>query len=177
MMTPEEMAAAYETYGDMVFRIAYVATKSREQAEDIRHDVFLVLMRYSDRIRNEEHLKAWLIHVTKNACRKHFRSLWIRLTVFRDNSRNKKKKRRGEGIVFPQETYMEEEADREDIERVKELVETLPERSRLLIHLFYYEKMSVREIAGALGLSEQNVKTRLSRIRKKLRKQMEGKQV
>lgn len=41
----------------------------------------------------------------------------------------------------------------------------LPDKYRIVIHLFYYEVYSVREIAKILKLSESNVKVRLSRGR------------
>ena len=53
-------------------------------------------------------------------------------------------------------------------------MERLPEKSRNVIHLFYYEEMSVREIARCTGLTGQNVKTRLSRARDQLRQMMGG---
>ena len=46
----------------------------------------------------------------------------------------------------------------------------LPERYRMVIHLFYYEEYSIHEIAELLKLSESNVKVRLSRGRKLLKK-------
>ena len=54
----------------------------------------------------------------------------------------------------------------------QELFETvmkLPEKYRTVIHLFYYEDYSVREIADILKLSESNVKVRLSRGRAMLK--------
>ena len=45
----------------------------------------------------------------------------------------------------------------------------LPEKYRIVIHLFYYEDYSVREIADILKLSESNVKVRLTRGRTLLR--------
>ena len=89
-MTDQELTAAYETYRDMVYRIALTHTKNTAKAEDIQQDVFMALVRYSDRIRSEAHLKPWLILVTVNACRKHFRSLWIKLTVLYDDALMKK---------------------------------------------------------------------------------------
>ena len=50
-----------------------------------------------------------------------------------------------------------------------EEVMKLPDKFRIVIHLFYYEDYSVREIADILKLSESNVKTRLSRGRALLR--------
>ena len=45
----------------------------------------------------------------------------------------------------------------------------IPEKYRIVIHLFYYEDYSVREIADILTLSESNVKVRLTRGRTLLR--------
>ena len=165
-MTDAELTAAYSAYADMVYRIAYVQTKSLAQAEDIQQDVFMALVRYSDRIKSEQHLKAWLIRVTQNACKKHFRSLWFRLSVPYDDALFKEQEDDGGG--GPVQTAQEEE--REDFELVQDMVEELPESYRIVIHLFYYEQLSVREIASAIGATEANVKTRLSRAREKLRK-------
>lgn len=45
----------------------------------------------------------------------------------------------------------------------------LPEKQRIVIHLYYYEDYTVREIAEILNLSESNVKIRLMRGRKLLK--------
>ena len=50
----------------------------------------------------------------------------------------------------------------------------LPDDYRSVIHLFYYEQYSVREIAEILELSEAAVKTRLSRARGKLKNTLKG---
>ena len=168
-MTDAELTAAYEAYRDMVYRIAFVQTKSTAQAEDIQQNVFLALVKYSDRIRSEQHLKAWLIRVTQNACKKHFRSLWVKLTVLYDDALYKEQDADEDGAAVPA-PEPEEASEQEDL--VAEMVQALPESSRVVIHLFYYEQMSVREIANALGITEQNVKTRLSRARDKLREQL-----
>ena len=54
-------------------------------------------------------------------------------------------------------------------EVIREAVEQLPESYRIVVHLFYYEEMSVREIALSLGITESSVKTKLSRARDQLR--------
>lgn len=50
-----------------------------------------------------------------------------------------------------------------------ETVMKLPEKYRIVIHLFYYEDYSVREIADILKVTQGNVKVRLSRGRLSLR--------
>lgn len=170
-MTNEELTQVYEQYHDMVYRLALVKTKSIAQAEDIQQDVFMALVRYSDRIRDMEHLKAWLIHVTQNACRKHFRSMWIKLSVQFDDSLAKDDSP-PEAVseeYNPEETFEQQE----DLTLMKEAVEQLNETYRTVIHLFYFEDMSIRQIAQSLSISEQNVKTRLSRARDRLKALME----
>lgn len=60
----------------------------------------------------------------------------------------------------------------EEASQVFEAVMQLPDKYRLVIHLFYYEDYSVREIAKILKLSEQAVKKRLSRAREMLRESL-----
>ena len=54
-------------------------------------------------------------------------------------------------------------------ETLFETVMQLPEKYRIVIHLYYYEEYAVREIAQILKLSESNVKIRLSRGRAMLK--------
>ena len=49
----------------------------------------------------------------------------------------------------------------------------MPEKYRLVIHLFYYEDYTVAEIGRILGLTESNVKVRLSRGRQLLKKNLQ----
>ena len=49
-----------------------------------------------------------------------------------------------------------------------EVVKTLPQKYRVVIHLFYYEQMSVEEISNTLGIKASTVRTHLTRARKNL---------
>lgn len=48
-------------------------------------------------------------------------------------------------------------------------VKQLPNKYRVVIHLFYYEELSVAEIAGITGAKESTVRTRLTRARRLLK--------
>ena len=65
---------------------------------------------------------------------------------------------------------MEAEENRSVIEAVKRL----PEKYRVVIHLFYYEEMSVEEIGKATGSRASTVRTRLTRARRILKDQLGG---
>lgn len=158
MKTLIDTGRALEEYGDMVYRIALLHMKNKSDAEDVFQEVFLRLVRYKDKIESEEHLKRWLIRVTVNCCKKQFDNAYRRYTV-------------------PLETENGKEPSWEMPEKddgVWESVQSLPEHYRGVIHLFYYEQYSVREIGGILEISESAVKTRLSRARDMLRDRLEA---
>ena len=63
--------------------------------------------------------------------------------------------------------------DRQETARLmKEILDALPDDQRAAISLFYYEEMSVAEIAEAMGVSENTVKSRLNYGRKKIEAQV-----
>lgn len=155
---PINVEQALEIYGDMVYRLALVQMKNKTEAEDVFQEVFLRLVRYEERIQGEEHLKPWLLRVTINCCRKQFDNAYRKRTVPFDRD------------MGTEESY---EMDMPG-NPVYDAVMALPDDYRDVIHLFYYEQYSVREISDILGVSESAVKTRLSRAREKLRGRLKG---
>lgn len=147
-----------EEYADMVYRIAYVQMKQKSDAEDVFQEVFLRLVRYIDTLKGEEHVKPWLIRVTINCCHKQYNSAW-----------------RKKSVAMADEQFAEEVLVKDDeVEDVLEACWELPEAQRIVIHLFYLEGYSVRDISQMLEQSESAIKTRLSRARETLRTLMKG---
>lgn len=81
-------AAAVErtitVYGDLLYRIALHHLKTREDAEDVAHDVFIKWLEKAPAFSSDEHEKAWLIRTTINACTDFRRRAARRLTVALD---------------------------------------------------------------------------------------------
>ncbi len=143
--------AAVRTYADMVYRLACLNTNNKETAEDVFQTVFLKLVSHQESIISEEHLKAWLIRVTINQCKSVATMAW---------NRNR--------ASYEDAMLMEEPEEQEDFSDVYEAVRELPDKYRDVIHLFYYEQLTVKDIAGILDTKEATVKTWLSRGRKLL---------
>ena len=150
--------AAVRQYADMVYRLAYVNAKNEPDAEDIFQEVFLRLLKYQDKIENEEHLKAWLIRVTVNCCHKHFSSLWKRKIVPLEQE------------IADQQVFEIEEKNEDVIAAIKQLSPL----HRNIIHLHYYEGYTCKEIAAMLDKSESSIKTGAFRAREVLRGKLEG---
>lgn len=152
LRTGEWVRQAMERHGRAVYALAFARTRSVFDAEDIYQEVFLRLLTCGTAFHSDEHLKAWLIRVTHNLSCNLARSAWRRLTVG------------GQAVTQsaaappPQESQVLQSA-----------LERLPKRCREIIHLFYYEDMSVKEIAQALGMQPSTVRTQLTRGRRKLK--------
>lgn len=158
-LTAEEII---ERYADMVYRLALTEVKNKTDADDIFQEVFLRLVRNLHKLTSEEHVKSWLLRVTINCSRKHFGSFWNRnvLGLSEDTELGKESE--------------ELEALLEAENPVTEAVRKLPEKYRVVVHLFYFEDFSVLQIAKILGLSENTVKSQMHRARAMLKDLLEG---
>ena len=149
-LTDAAFEGAVERYGDTVFRLAYSYLKNRADAEDVMQEDFVRLLRARPEFRDEEHAKAWLLRVGARCAADVLRAPWRRREGPLDD-----------GLPAP-------EPPGEG--GVVEAVLALPAKYRTAVHLYYYEELSVAEIAAVLGKSEGAVKSRLFRARALLRR-------
>lgn len=145
---------------ETVYRLAYSLVKTRSDADDIYQEVFLRYVRKKPSFDSPEHEKAWFLRVTVNCCKNYWKSPWVR------------KRTALEADVLEKETSCEAgNEDRMLIETVKQL----PEKYRVVIHLFYYEELSVGEIGKITRSKPATVRTRLTRARRLLKNLLEEK--
>ena len=142
-----------EKYFDMVFRLALSQTKSRDFSDEVVQDVFLRFLKQDKPFESEEHIKAWLIRVTINCSKSMFTNTWFKRT---------------EGLDENMEIAFEDKEESDVFYATQEL----PPKYRAVIHLFYYEDMSVEKIAETLDLKESTVKSQLHRAREMLREKL-----
>ena len=147
----QEVQELVALYRDNLFAAAFNVCKNAQDAEDAVQDTFIQYYTSSKEFENEQHIRAWLIRVAINKAKNMNHTFW------RQNKRS---------LEEYMETLTFETPESEDL---FETVMGLPEKYRIVIHLFYYEDYTIREIAKILKLSETNVKVRLSRGRKLLK--------
>jgi len=139
----------------MLFRVSLHAVKDRHDAEDVVQTVLLRLYQYQGSFESQEHLKHWLLRVAVNESRKLLRSAWRRRTV-------------------PLEDWDGPMPERTEEREVLAAVMALDAKYRLPVYLYYYEGLSVREVAQTLGARESTIQTRLQRAREKLKAALTG---
>ncbi len=137
-----------EKYFDMVYRLALTRTKDKSTADDVCQEVFLRYIKSDKTFESEEHIKAWLIRVTVNCSKSVFTNSWFKKTV----------------PLSEELTFTNPETS-DLIDQVRKL----PQKYSTVIHLHYYEDMSIAEIADLLKMKESTVKSHLFRGRQELK--------
>ena len=140
-----------ERYQNSLYAVAFNVCKNQQDAEDAVQDTFLQYYNSKKEFESEQHIRAWLIRVAINKAKNMNLSFWRKNKTSLEDYM--------ETLVF----------ETPESEHLFETVMGLPEKYRIVIHLFYYEDYSVREIEEILKISESNVKVRLSRGRMLLR--------
>ena len=145
---PEVFEAFVTKHENRLYRTALAITKKLSDAEDIVQEVFLCAYEKAPEFESEEHEKAWLIRVTVNLCKSQLRSPW---------------RNRTEPLL---DSYPA--AEPEQYELLEQIL-ALPSKYRTVIHLFYYEGYSIKDISGLTGQKEATVRSHLTRARQKLK--------
>lgn len=161
-MTPSEMTQEItrlvEQYGDDVMKIGYVILQSKELAEDVYQETFLRVCRSFSGYRGESSEKTWITSIAVNVCRDYMRSAWKRHVIVTD-----------EFYAGDSDANTEEIIERRsEKQALINAIMKLPDKYREIIHLYYYQELEVKDIAGILKIPGGTVKSRLFKARSML---------
>lgn len=175
-----ELQLKIDAYGDMLFRLSFLRLKNVQDAEDVVQEVFYQYLKKPRTFQSPEHEKAWFLKVTLNGCRKIWRSAWKRHQTPWPSEQGDADGGQWDPTGMEEEMNPDAQAHepeerffrREGNRRLLQAVLALPEKYRDVIHLFYYEELSVKEISRITGRGESTVTSQLTRGRELLRKSL-----
>lgn len=145
---------------EMVYRLAYSLVRTRADADDIYQEVFLRYMQKEPIFESAEHEKAWFLRVTINCSKNFWKSPWLQRRVAMDMEDIDETVAKNTELVY---------GEGEETSILIDIVKQLPRKYRVVIHLFYYEELSVEEIAKITKAKASTVRTRLTRARRQLK--------
>ncbi|MBO9597366.1 MAG: sigma-70 family RNA polymerase sigma factor [Cohnella sp.] len=150
-----------QQYYDRLTYVAYTYVHDQRRAEDLVQQTFMNAYLSIDQLKDSTRPYPWLVRIVINQC----------LNETRKNSREQPMEFLPEQrSMSTEDIYMQQSRDRE----VYAAIMSLLEKFRTPIILYYFEELSVREIADALKLSEGAIKTRLRRGRDQLKNKLKG---
>ena len=152
----EELQHIIRTYGNLLYRNAYVLLRNPHDVQDVLQEVMLKYMEKAPVFQSTEHEKAWLLKVTSNLCKDFLRF-------------NKKHSCFGiEELEIP-------DVQKEYREILREVL-ALPAKYKSVLILHYIEGYQLKEVAGILGISENAAKKRIQRGREALKLKLDERQ-
>lgn len=153
-MSTQEYERIVTTYADIVYRVALSYSKSEQDADDVLQNTFLKLLVHEPDFKDEEHIRRWLIRVAVNQCNTLWNSFWRK------------------NVESIEDNTTEQSFESKDYSDLYSAIHKLPVKYRIVVHLFYYEGYSTKEIASILHILEATVRSRLAYARKFLKQQL-----
>lgn len=157
-MTIRQMIDEHQT---ALLRMCYLYLHDVQLAEDAVQETFIKALRALDSFRGESSARTWLTRIAMRTCMDMRRGFWFRRVDHR---------------VTP-EMLPDRAQEAEDGESSLTLaVMNLPKKEREVILLYYYQDLTMNEIAETLGVTQPTVSYRLRRAKEKLRTELEGRE-
>ena len=144
-------------YGDTVLRMCYLYLKDYQLAEDAVQETFVKAMKSYGSFEHRSSERTWLTRIAINCCKNIMRNRWFRIM---QNRLEDHSERSGND---PIDDLLEKDS-------VSAAIMKLNVSDRQIILLYYYQELSVREIAAIIGKTENATVQRLSRARGKMKK-------
>lgn len=153
----------YEQYKNMAFKTAYFITGNRQDAEDAVQETFIKVWTGSGALRENSGFKAWMMRILTHDA---YRMAKKRKREFPDDE-----------LVFEMEdrtdtSSLEHIMRKEEAMQISAAIKKLPVKQRTVVVLYYYNALSVKEIAGTLGITTGTVKSRLYTARNRIGKEL-----
>jgi len=155
-------------YQSLVCSLAYSATGSLTQSEDLAQETFLEAWKNLASLRESEKLRSWLCGIARNRIHQALR------VERREPGRQAEPLESLAQAPCPEPLPPDRAISREEAEILWRTLEQLPETYRLPLVLFYREHQSVELVARNLDLSEEAARQRLSRGRKLLQEEVQA---
>ena len=156
----------YEQTSQEVYRTARAVLRDEDEALDVQQDTFVFAYQHLDQLSEPEKLRPWLRTIAVNRAKSVLRKNTPVLFTELENDE-------GEGLPEQADLSLDASPElsleqKETAELVNEILSGLSDGQRAAVAMYYYEQMSVNEIAASLGVSSSTVKNQLAKGRKKI---------
>lgn len=165
----EELVRAAQ---DRVYYHCKKMLKHEEDARDAAQDVLLTMITNLDKLKEPAAFWGWVNGITANRCKHLLTAPHREWQIPEDEEGNSML----EHVEDLDETLVPDKAlDNEETRRmILGLVDALPPEQRMTVLFYYYDEMTVKQIAEAMDTSEDTVKSRLNDARRSIEESIAG---
>ena len=164
----EAMAALYDCTHQEVYRTAHALLRDEDLVLDVQQETYLHAFSHLDQLRDAGSFLPWLRKIAVNEARSQLR----KRTPLLFSELNP-----DEADTVPEPTLRSEDPDadpalhleqKENARLVREILDELSDGQRMLVAMYYYENVPIKQIAETLQISPGTVKSQLARSRRKV---------
>lgn len=159
----EAFDGLYEKYKDIAIRTAYLITGNLSDSEDVTQETFVKVWLHIRELKNDSGFKPWMMQILVR-------------TAYKAGRKRKREIPDDEAVIRMENRIDISSLDKiirqEEAEMIAMAVKALPVKLRVVVVMHYYNMLSVKEIAQALGIMEGTVKSRLHTARKRMQKML-----
>lgn len=175
-MTEAEFDRMVRTYGKDILRFCLMETGDRDLGDELYQDTMLTLWEQKEKLDSDSNVKSYAlsvsIHIWKNRKRKYARRMRIvpQESYEQHIEFGEIGKLSDDSLTNPEERLL----CAERAERVRRAVNSLHEKYRLVIYLYYTAELTAKETAECLHIPENTVRSRLRKAKKILKERLEA---
>lgn len=160
--------ALVEKYQKGVHALVWQKIGDFHIAQEITQDAFLRAYQKLGTLKNHNLFSGWLYVIATNLCNE-----WLRKKRLPMQSLETVDSKEVDQVAYTQYIEEQQEVDAKESRRelVRNLLKKLPESERTVITLYYLGEMTCESISEFLGVSQNTIKSRLSRARNRLKKE------
>lgn len=158
----EKIIAEYSGYIYKIIQNISIKNLSKEDIEEIISDTFFILWKNQEKLDETKELSSYIAGVVRNLIREKTRIIKLNNDISDY-----------ENILPDSKNIDMLYQTREKISIIEKTVKQMKEKDIQIFNLYYNSSMKISEIAKFLNISSFNVKTKLYRIRKKIKKELE----
>lgn len=156
-MDAREFTIRFMSLSDSLYRVAWYMLESESDAQDAVQDLFVKLWNNKDNLDGINNPKAYCIMLLKNQCIDRIRQARHRQATELDES------------IASECDISTDINRREELDRVMEAIERLPDRERQVLKMRTIEGLSYEEMSEKTGMNNLTLRVVLSQARKKLK--------
>ncbi|WP_188207860.1 sigma-70 family RNA polymerase sigma factor [Alkalibacillus aidingensis] len=156
-------------YGTEIKRLVYAYVRNHADTDDVVQEVFITVYQKIDQFQHQSELKSWIYRIAINKSKDHLRGFKHRQQRLKQKLEQTFKKE-----ATNQQTPEQVSLQTEESKKLLVQVYQLPIKYKEVIILYYFEQLSVKEIADILNINTNTIKARLKRGRERLKEKIES---
>jgi RNA polymerase sigma factor (sigma-70 family) len=143
---------------NLIYKICYSYCSNSENRKDLQQEILMQLWNSFSKFDGRVKISTWIYRIALNTA----------ITFYRNDCKHKDKKVTIDASIISLSYFESDSEQDENIVKLYHFIERLDEMDKALI-LLYLDDNKYKDIADILGISETNVATKISRIKKNLK--------